>query len=144
MTARTEAFSNSDNLIADVHLAPATMSSAKRVKLSHSKAPGPFRKPSSGDRAAAKVLTKKITQAPKAAAPIKQKAREAEEDDDDDDKDDKDEEDEEQNDDSSDEASENDDSTPTVEEATKEGQTELPSKEETPTKSFRDLVSAPR
>lgn len=143
MTARTEAFSNSDNLIADVHLAPATMSSAKRVKLSHSKAPGPFRKPSSGDRAAAKVLTKKITQAPKAAAPIKQKAREAEEDDDDD-EDDKDEEDEEQNDDSSDEASENDDSTPTVEEATKEGQTELPSKEETPTKSFRDLVSAPR
>lgn len=143
MTARTEAFSNSDNLIADVHLAPATMSSAKRVKLSHSKAPGPFRKPSSGDRAAAKVLTKKITQAPKAAAPIKQKAREAEEDDDDD-EDDKDEEDEEQKDDSSDEASENDDSTPTVEEATKEGQTELPSKEETPTKSFRDLVSAPR
>ncbi|KAI6452340.1 ribosomal RNA processing protein [Pyricularia oryzae] len=138
MTARTEAFSNSDNLIADVHLAPATMSSAKRVKLSHSKAPGPFRKPSSGDRAAAKVLTKKITQAPKAAAPIKQKAREAEEDDDDD-EDDEDEEDEEQNDDSSDEASENDDSTPTVEEATKEGQTELPSKEETPTKSFRDL-----
>lgn len=143
MTARTEAFSNSDNLIADVHLAPATMSSAKRVKLSHSKALGPFRKPSSGDRAAAKVLTKKITQAPKAAAPIKQKAREAEEDDDDD-EDDEDEEDEEQNDDSSDEASENDDSTPTVEEATKEGQTELPSKEETPTKSFRDLVSAPR
>lgn len=140
MTARTEAFSNSDNLIADVHRAPATMSSAKRVKLSHSKAPGPFRKPSSGDRAAAKVLTKKITQAPKAAAPIKQKAREAEEDDDDD----EDEEDEEENDDSSDEASENDDSTPTVEEATKEGQTELPSKEETPTKSFRDLVSAPR
>lgn len=143
MTARTEAFSNSDNLIADVHLAPATMSSAKRVKLSHSKAPGPFRKPSSGDRAAAKVLTKKITQAPKAAAPIKQRAREAEEDDDDD-EDDEDEEDEEQNGDSSDEASENDDSTPTVEEATKEGQTELPSKEETPTKSFRDLVSAPR
>ncbi|TLD03552.1 uncharacterized protein PgNI_11585 [Pyricularia grisea] len=111
------------------------MSSAKRVKLSHSKAPGPFRKHSSGDGAASKNITKKITQAPKTSAPIKQKARDAEELDDDD----EDDEDEEEDDDSSDEASENDDSTPTVEDATKDKQTELPSKEEAPTKSFRDL-----
>ncbi|TLS24316.1 hypothetical protein PpBr36_09066 [Pyricularia pennisetigena] len=109
------------------------MSSAKRVKLSHSKAPGPFRKPSSGDRTAAKSLTKKIIQAPKSSAPIKQKAHDAEEDEEEDDDEDQ------EDDDSSDDASENDDSTPTVEDATKDGQTELPSKEETPTKSFRDL-----